>query len=124
MALAKTKSIDEQVAEYKAKLEEKQKEAAAKKAEKDGEAFWDKEEVITMTPAATGKSATRVALCTRDNKYYVDIRKFVTKKGDAEGTFKQHTTHGISLEVASQADLTGIIASLQKAGSMMRRVTK
>lgn len=78
------------------------------------ETFWDVEHVVSMIKEQTGKSATRIALCKKDGKEYIDIRKFVSKDG---GEFNQHTVKGISIPLDSPDVVKAIIAGIQKAGA-------
>lgn len=90
--------------------------AKAKTATK--KAFWDKEQVLSLLPATTGKSAVRVASVEKDGKDFVDVRKFVG------ADFTQHTSSGISLDVTDVSQLHELIVTLQKVERAIKAKAK
>jgi hypothetical protein len=78
-------------------------------------AFWDKEQEIKTVVKADGKSAIKVKLTEKDGVRFIDVRKYVTRKGDTAG-FNQHTTSGISLELTTPDQLAEVIYALTVAG--------
>jgi hypothetical protein len=92
--------------------------AATKPEDKEQGGFWESQVLVGMVENSTLKSATKVSICEKDGKQFIDVRKYVSPKG-AERTYTQHTTSGISLEV--DAALPAIIALVQKAGYRVTR---
>lgn len=80
--------------------------------------FWEKETVVNKI--ALEKTAIRTAICAREGKNYIDIRKFVNKKGETAG-FNQHTVSGISIDCTDERVLRTIISDLQKAYSAVMK---
>jgi ribosomal protein S15P/S13E len=73
------------------------------------ESFWDKEEVISIVESSD-KVATRVAICEKDGKQMVDIRKFMR----TEDGYTQHTQKGISIPIEDILKVNEAILAVSK----------
>lgn len=84
--------------------------------------YWDKEEVLGVYPNNAGTSAIRVALTQKADNEMIHIGKFVKGKDDMVGTYKQHTTHAVSIMLEDVTQLHELIASLQRIERSLKAV--